>query len=95
MSGKTFYEVFHTVSAFASHVICYVSIDIKGKGGSGVSKILLNGFNIVSALNGCNGVGVAQVVESGIRATDTGNNTLESIIGRSVRQETTQLVGEY
>jgi len=57
-----------------------VTIDIQRKTGGGVAQITLYGFDIVTGADGGNGIGMSQVVKSGVRTADLSGGPLEGAV---------------
>ena len=69
-------------------------INVQSKAGRGVPKVCLDGLNIVSVLNGCDRVGMPEVVEPHMVKPDLTNDILEMFIYRHMRQVPSHLIGE-
>ena len=63
-----------------THLREHMTIDIKRKRGRGVSHIFLHGFDVISALDRGDGVGMAQIMKSGFRCPDPLYDALEAVI---------------
>ena len=68
------YELLHPGCAFLFHLLCDVAVNIQRKGCCSVSQVLLDGFDVVPGLGGYNSIGVAEIMETGFRASYIGNS---------------------
>lgn len=62
-------KTLHAVGTFALHLVGHMAIHVQRKGGCGVTQITLHRLDIVPGSNRGNGVGVTQVVETGVGTT--------------------------
>ena len=70
LCGHRAYKLFHSVCAVLFHLICHMSVHIQSKRGSCMNQIILHSFDIIAGLYGRNSVGVPQIVETSIGASD-------------------------
>ena len=73
-------ELLHSGCAGLFHLFGDMAIDIQGESGGGVSKVFLDGFDIVTGLDAGNCIGVPQIMETGFWTTDFLSNFLERLI---------------
>lgn len=71
-----------------------MTVHIQCEGGGGVAQITLHRLNVVSGADRGNGVGVAQVVESGIGAAYSRHNAFVLAVNGGLRQVCADLVGK-
>ena len=62
-------KTLHAVGTFALHLVSHMAVYVQRKGGCGVTQITLHRLDIVAGSNRGNGVGVTQVVETGVGTT--------------------------
>lgn len=62
-------KTLHAVGTFALHLVGHMTIHVQRKGRCGVAQISLHRLDVVPGSNRGNGVGVTQVVETGIGTT--------------------------
>lgn len=62
-------KTLHAVGTFALHLVSHMAVYVQRKGGCGVTQITLHRLDIVPGSNRGNGVGVTQVVETGVGTT--------------------------
>ena len=77
------------------HGLGRFAVNIHGEGCAKVPQVISNGLNAVPALNGVDGVAVAQVVETALFHADGGDNFLVVLVDRWMIDRPAQLVGEY
>lgn len=87
-------KTLHAVGTFALHLVGHMAIHVQRKGGSGVAQISLHCFDVISGADRGNGVGVTQVVETGIGTTNGRNNALVLTIDGRLCQVRPELVGK-
>lgn len=63
------YKALHALGACLFHALGDVCVCIQGKGRCMMAQGLLNAFNIISTLEGCDGVRMAEIVKTCIGAT--------------------------
>lgn len=71
-----------------------MTVNIQGKGGSGMPKIFLNGFDVVSGADSGNGVTVPEIVESCFWSPDGSSQLFERTIDGWFCKVLTDIVGE-
>jgi len=59
-----------------------------------MSQVILNGFDIISTANRGNSVGVAQIVETGVRAADGSCGPFEVAVDDGIGQMVAEPIGE-
>lgn len=62
-------KTLHAVGTFALHLVGHMAVYVQRKGRCGVAQISLHRLDVVPGSNRGNGVGVTQVVETGIGTT--------------------------
>ena len=71
-----------------------MAVYVQCEGGSGVAQISLHCLDVVPGADRSNGVGVTQVVETGVGTTDVRNNALVLAVDCWLRQVRPELVGK-
>ena len=59
-----------------------------------MTEIALNGFNIIPAFDSGNGIGVAQVMKSGIGAANSGSGSFEMTVHNGISQMVSQRISK-
>ena len=78
----------HALCAGLLHLVRDVTVDIQRESGGGVTQVALNGFDVVTASDGCDGIRMPKVVEAknpndSQKSTELQkHNTMESHISR-------------
>lgn len=62
-------KTLHAVGTFALHLVSHMAVYVQRKGGCGVTQIALHGLDVVPGADRGNGVGVTQVMETGVGTT--------------------------
>ena len=62
-------KTLHAVGTFALHLVSHMAVYVQRKGRCGVAQISLHRLDVISGADRGNGVGVTQVVETGVRTT--------------------------
>jgi len=70
LSGNRLEKLLHSLRACLPHAVRHVSVAIQREGGGGVTQIFLHGFDVVAVRKRGNGIGVTQIVHSGLRKPD-------------------------
>ena len=68
---KLIIKLLHPIRRFLAHLLRHMAIDIQRELGGGVAQVGLDGFDVVSGIEGGDGEGVSQVVEPGFLHTGT------------------------
>ena len=79
-AGNALNKLLHTVGAGLFHLLRDVAVNIERKRGSCVPEVFLHGFDVISALDRDNSIGMAQIMKSGFRCPDPLYDALEAII---------------
>ena len=87
-------KTLHAVGTFALHLVSHMAIHVQRKGGCGVTQITLHRLDVVPGSNRGNGVGVTQVVETGIGTTHGCNDALVLAVDCRLCQVRPELVGK-
>lgn len=87
-------ETLHSGGTVFLHLVGDVAVNVEGEGCGGVAEVLLHGLDVIARLDGGHGVGMAQVMESGVGRADGGYNAFEFPVGVLGFQVAAQLIGE-
>ena len=85
----------HPVCAFLLHLRCSMGVCVQRKGRGVVSEVALYRFDIVPCPDGCDGVGVAQIVKTGIRQACGFHQFLVSRADGLMTQVLANLISEH
>ena len=72
-----------------------VTVDVHGEGGGGMAQVLLKGLHVHAALDAGHGVGVPEIVDSGIGGSDLLDQPLEAVVHGAVREIPAEGTGEH
>ena len=85
----------HTVCAFLLHLRRCVGVGVQRKGGRVVSEVALYRLDVIACPDGCDGVGMAQIVESSIRQASGFHQLLIARADGLVTEVLADLIGEH
>ena len=84
----------HTVCAVLPHLVCDMTVNVQSESSGSVSQVALNGFDIVTVLQGCDRVAVAQIVKPSFGNPHTGGNLFEVCSDRILGKVSSEFIGE-
>ena len=90
--GHLLDALLHSLRALLAHPLGDMAVYVQGKGSGMVAQIFLYRFDIVPTLQRHDGVGVPQIVESGVWAADLRHDPLVAVVGRAVREPLAQFI---
>ena len=88
-------EAFHTLRADRAHVVCEMTVDIKGESGGRVTEIALHGFDVITGADAVHGVGMTKIVYPCVGKANTFHNTLEAVEDCTIGNIASKLIGEH
>ena len=71
-----------------------MAVDIQRERSGGMTQVALHGLDIIAGAEGCHGVRVTQIMETGIGTPDGGNVLFELTVDDRLGQVLTDLIGE-
>ena len=92
--GNALNKLLHTVGAGLFHLLRDVAVNIERKRSSCMPEIFLHGFDVISALDRNNSIGMAQIMKSGFRCPDPLYDALEAVIYGAVGKIIANGIGE-
>lgn len=93
--GNALDERLHPGGAGLLHLVCDVTVNVQGKGGCGVAQVSLYSLDVIPGADRCHGIAVSEIVETGIRAANGGNDFLEASIYTGFCQMAAQFIGKH
>lgn len=87
--------LFHTPGAFPFHANGSVSISAERKSGSGMAKVFLESFDIISGFQAVNRKGMPEIMELHISQADLLHDLLIVPINRLVCYKASELIGKH
>ncbi len=77
LCGNTTDKPLHSVCTLLFHLICHMTVHIQSECSGGMAKIFLHSFDVITRLYGDNCIGVAQIMEASMGATNIRNDFFE------------------
>ena len=72
-------KLLHPIRRLLAHLLRHMTVNIQSELGGGMAQVGLDGFDVISGIEGGDGEGVSQVVESGFLHTGTLGHFLEML----------------
>lgn len=88
-------KLLHPIRRFLPHLLRHMAIDIQRELGRCVAQVGLDGLNVISGIEGGDGEGVSQVVESGFLHTGTLGHFLEMLHYGAPNQVLSEGIGKH
>ena len=92
--GNALDDLLHTVSTIPPHLSRDMAVNVQSKRSRGVAQIFLHRFDVITAFDCHDSIGMSEVMKSGVRGADFAHDPLETIIDGAIGKKASGLVRE-